>query len=231
MQKLLAAYCPQLIIAGTAQSVLAGGLLIKKVQPQLVFLDIEMQDGTGFDLLEQLKPIGFEVIFVTGFDHYAVKAFKYNALDYVLKPVMIDDLIVAVQKATEKISSGSINKRLEEFLLHREYKIPDRIALPSKEGLEFYNINDIISCNAEGAYTRFVLSDGKKVLTTGLLKDFEELLPTGQFCRVHHSHIINVNYIKKYYRGRGGYVELMNGDTVEVSNTKKDDFLTRFGKS
>lgn len=231
LKKLVAVYCPQLNICGTAGSVAAAAELIRNEQPQLVFLDIEMPDGTGFELLEQLKPINFEAIFVTGFGHYAVKAFRYSALDYILKPVMIDDLVMAVQKAIEKISGQSINKRLEEFLYQHQHKTPARIALPSKEGLEFYDIADIISCSAEGAYTRIVLTNGKKILTTGLLKDFEELLPAEVFCRIHHSHLVNLNYIKKYYRGRGGYVELTNGETIEVSNTRKDDFLTRFGKS
>lgn len=231
LQKLIAAYCPQLTIVGHAATVNASVTLIQQEQPQLVLLDIELTGGTGFDILEQLKPISFEVIFVTGFEHYAVKAFKYSALDYVLKPVMIDDLVNAIQKATDKIGSETMNKRFTEFLSLKQQKTPQRIALPAKEGLEFYNIADIIICSAEGAYTRISLQDGRKVLATGLLKEFDELLPMETFCRVHHSHLVNLNFIKKYYRGRGGYVELVNGETVEVSNARKDDFLARFGKS
>lgn len=231
LQKLITAYCPQITICGSAGTVNSATELVQQEQPQLVLLDIELIGGTGFDVLEQLKPINFEVIFVTGFEHYAVKAFKYSALDYVLKPVMIDDLVNAIQKATEKIGTQTINNRFTEFLALKQQKTPQRIALPAKEGLEFYNISDIIICSAEGAYTRISLLDGKKVLATGLLKEFDELLPVDTFCRVHHSHLVNLNFIKKYYRGRGGYVELVNGETVEVSNARKDDFLARFGKS
>jgi two-component system, LytTR family, response regulator len=231
LKKLVETGCPQLTLCGIANNVREGKLLIQKEHPQLVFLDIEMPDGTGFDLLEQLKPVDFEVVFVTGFGDYAVKAFKYSALDYIMKPVMLDDLVIAVQKAMEKIGSKTIGQRLEAFLQVQQGKQPQRIALPSKEGLEFYDIADIVSCSADGSYTRFILSDGRKIMTTGLLKDFEELLPPEFFCRIHHSHIINLNFIKKYYRGRGGYVELATGDTIEVSNNKKDEFLARFGKT
>jgi two-component system, LytTR family, response regulator len=231
LQKLVEVGCPQLTICGIANNVSEAKALIEKEKPQLIFLDIEMPDGTGFDLLEQLKPVDFEIVFVTGFGDYAVRAFKYSALDYIMKPVMMDDLVIAVQRAVEKIGSKTIEQRLETFLQVQHSKQALRIALPSKDGLEFYNIADIVSCSADGSYTRFILADGKKITTTGLLKDFEELLPIEIFCRVHHSHIVNLNFIKKYYRGRGGYVELATGDTIEVSNNKKDEFLARFGKT
>jgi len=231
LQKLITIYCPQLTICGTANSVAEGVVMLREQQPQLAFLDVEMHGSTSFDLLEQLKPVTFEMIFVTGHSDYAIKAFRYSALDYLLKPVMVDDLVAAVQKAIAKIGSQDINQRLDSFLQGQKSKVPSRIALPSKEGLEFYDVNDIVSCAAEGAYTRFILSDGRKILATGLLKDFEEMLPPEIFCRVHHSHLVNLNFIKKYYRGRGGYIELTTGDTLEVSNAKKDHFLARFGKT
>lgn len=231
LQKLIVAFCPQLDIVGTSTAMTEATKLIREVKPQLVFLDVEMPGGTTFDLLELLKPIDFEMIFVTGHTDYAIKAFRYSALDYLMKPVMVDDLVNAVQKAIEKIGSQSINQRLDTFIQFQQNKNPARIALPSKEGLEFYNVADIVACAAEGAYTRFILADGRKVLATGLLKDFEEMLPPETFCRVHHSHLVNLNFIKKYYRGRGGYIELTTGDTLEVSNARKDHFLARFGKS
>lgn len=228
LQKLIHAYCPQLLVCGTANDIATAKTMLQKEKPQLVFLDIEMPGGTGFQLLEQVKPVSFEVIFVTAFGHHAVKAFRFSALDYLLKPVMVDDLVAATKKAVEKLGEQSINQRLEAFLQNQQSKTPVRMAIPSKEGLEFYNIADIVYCSAEGSYTQFFLADGRKILTSGLLKDFEELLPADTFCRIHHSYVVNLNFIKKYYRGRGGHIELLNGHTLEVSNQRKDDLLDRF---
>lgn len=228
LRKLLQQFCPEITIVGEAHSGDEAIELIRQHKPDLVFLDIEMPFGNAFDLLKRLPVIDFEIIFVTAFDNYAVNAFKFSALDYLLKPVDIDDLKKAVSKAQQRLKEKNFNQRLENFLHNVSQAGTHKIALPTLEGLVFFDTNDIINCTAEGPYTVFNFKDGKNLLVTGTLKEFEEMLPENSFCRVHHSHLINIDHIRKYYKGKGGYVEMTNGKTIEVSQRKKDEFLERF---
>jgi two-component system, LytTR family, response regulator len=230
LSELLKEYCPEVVLAGSAPDPLKGYELVTAVQPQLVFLDIEMPYGTAFDLLDKLSPVNFEVIFITAFNNYAVKAFKYAALDYILKPVNIKELQAAVQRVMTRLQEKNINQRITNLLsnLKPENKGLQKIALPAGDGLYFEDVNNISHLSSEGNYTRVFIQGKKRELLSKSLKEYEDILPDTIFCRIHHSHIVNINYIKKYHKGRGGYVEMHDGSTIEVSSRKKNEFLERF---
>ena len=201
---------------------------ISALKPDLIFLDIELPGQNAFSILNQLMPISFEVIFVTAYNQYALNAIKYNALDYLLKPVNIAELKQAIEKAGERLAEKNINQRLGNLFFNQAQSSENsKIALPTKDGLTFFPIKDIINCEAEGPYTRFHFTHEKSIIVAGTLKDFEQLLPREMFCRVHHSFLVNINRIHKYYRGKGGYLEMDNGKMVEVSQRKKEVFLSR----
>ncbi|UEG48985.1 LytTR family DNA-binding domain-containing protein [Ferruginibacter lapsinanis] len=230
LTEMLHSYCPDIDILGSAENIHKGETLIKKTEPHLVFLDIEMPMGNAFDLLAKLTPVTFEVIFITAFNNYAIQAFKYSAIDYLLKPVNIDELIVAVAKVKRRLEEKQINLRIESLMDNFKTESPalKKIGLPFANGLIFEETENIMHFEAEGSYTNVYIKGKCKELITKSLKEFGEILPTDIFFRVHHSHIVNLNYIKKYYKGRGGYIELEDGTTVEVSARKKDEFLERF---
>lgn len=224
LKKLLTKYCPEVMIIGEASSSAAALELIKKQRPQLVFLDVEMPDSDAFELLSQVKPLSFEYILVTAFDHYAVKAFAHNALHYLLKPVDIDELRLAVRKASARIMETNMIRRIDDLKGQTEMT---KIGLPTSNGLVFYAIDDIVSCHASNTYTLFEFVKDKELLVSGTLKEFEEKLPANIFCRVHNSHLINMNHIKQYIRGKGGQVKMINGKMIDVSSRKRDEFLSR----
>ena len=228
--ELVKQYCPNISIAGTAPDPLKGYELIVQTSPDLVFLDIEMPYGNAFDLLDKLLPISFEVIFVTAFNDYAIKAFKYAALDYLLKPVNINELKEAINKVSKRMEEKHINTRISSMLdnLRSESAVPQKIALPTIDGCSFENINDIMYLQAEGSYTYIYSKEKTKLLVSKSLKEFEEILPAASFCRIHHSSIININFVKKYFKGRGGYVQMEDGISIEISIRKKNDFFDRF---
>ncbi len=230
LQNLLQKYCHGIAVTGKAQDANAGYTLIRELNPQLVFLDIELPFGNGFDLLEKLMPVQFEVIFVSAFDQYAIKAFKYAAADYLLKPVGIEELQKAVDRVKKRFNEKVFNDRIESVLSYYRNEIANvkKIGLPSVDGIVFEEMENIIRLEAEGNYTSVYINGKKKELITKSLKEFEDILPCTTFCRVHHSHIININYVRKYFKGRGGYVELKDGTMVEVSSRKKDEFLDKF---
>jgi two-component system, LytTR family, response regulator len=230
LSELLKEYCPIIEISGTCIDSIKALELINTLQPQVVFLDIEMPYNNAFDLLDKLQPIHFEVIFVTAFNEYAIKAFKYAALDYLLKPINIKELKDSVQRLSTLLQEKKTNHRITNLLnnLKSENTGLQKIALPAKDGLYFEDINKISHFSAEGSYTYVFVKNGTKELLSGNLKEFEDILPKAIFCRIHHSHIINLNFVKKYYKGRGGYVEMQNGTIIEVSARKREEFLERF---
>jgi two-component system, LytTR family, response regulator len=201
--------------------------VIRKQQPQLVFLDVEMPGMNAFELLAQLQPVHFEYILVTAFDKYAVKAFANNALHYLLKPVDIDELRLAVQKASTRIMETNFSRRIDDLQSQKETNHVTKIALPTSNGLVFHAIDDIVCCTARNTYTLFEFVNDKELLVSGPLKEFEEKLPAGIFCRVHNSYLINMNHIKQYIKGKGGQVKMVNGKIIDVSMRKRDEFLNR----
>jgi two-component system LytT family response regulator len=217
-------------VDGTASSVDEAVKLINQKKPDLVFLDIEMPGKNAFDLLSVFQPVKFEIVFVSAFDKYAIQAFKYSAIDYLLKPVSIDELIITVEKVRARISEKNMNWRLENYFNYKQ-NADSKIAIKTSEGYFFCSPKEIIYCSASGAYTWLFLSDGQKMLSSDSLKEFEELLPANIFCRIHHAYLINISFASKYIKGRGGQVKLSNGVILDVSIRKKEDFLTRFSKS
>lgn len=230
LNELIKQYCPQLIVTGTAQNPDEAIKIIKEVRPELVFLDIEMPFGNAFDLLDKLSPVNFEVIIVTAYNNYAVKAFKYAAIDYLLKPVNITELKNAVERVTESLEKNAINNKITSFI--EQYKATstssNKIVLPTNEGSYIENISDIMYLQASGNYT-FIFCKGKeKYVVTKKLKEFEDILPLEIFIRIHNSSLININFVKKYFNGRGGYVQMEDGTTIQVASRKKNEFLNYF---
>ena len=200
------------------------------MNPELVFLDIEMQSGNTFDLLNRFAEIAFEVIFITAFSNYALKAIKYAALDYILKPVDIAELKVAVKKALKRMEEKNMNTRIASLLnnLNVENKEIQKIGLTSIDGFHIEEVQQIMYLIADGSYTEVYIRNKKKQLVSKNLKEFEDILPASIFCRVHHSHLININFVKKYVKGRGGHVEMEDGIHIEISARKRDAFLEKF---
>ena len=226
LNNMLNSFCSNVSISGLAHNVESGISLIENEQPELVFLDIHMPDGTGFDLLERLKQVTFKVIFVTAYDQYALKAIKFSAIDYLLKPVEPQQLIDAVNKLGEQSSDFDlISKQIST--LFRNKNGFERITLPTFEGLRFIVLKDIIRCEADNNYTNFFLSSGEKVLVTRTLKEYDDTLSGLDFIRVHQSHLVNSKYIDRYIKGDGGSVIMTDGSQVEVSRRRKEEFLKR----
>jgi two-component system LytT family response regulator len=189
-----------------------------------------MPGKNAFDLLSEFQPVKFEIVFVSAFDKYAIQAFKYSAIDYLLKPVSIDELVITVEKVRDRIHEKNMNWRLENYFNYKQ-NAESKIAIRTSEGYFFCSPNDIVYCTASAAYTSLFLSNGQKILSSDHLKEFEDLLPATIFCRIHHAYLININFASKFIKGRGGQVELSTGVILDVSIRKKEDFLTRFGKS
>ena len=229
-QKLLT-HCPEVTIIAECENGEEGIKGITTYKPDIVFLDVEMPRMNGFTMLQQLRDINFEVIFITAYDHYAIRAIKFSALDYLVKPVEIADLKSAVEKAAEKRKKSNTNMALEILLqnLVIKEKGQHRIAIPSMEGIQFVETGKIIYLEAQSNYITFYIADNKKITIAKTLKDFEELLPSSIFTRIHHSYIININCIDKYIKGEGGQVVMKNGVTLDVARRKKEEFLKLIG--
>ncbi len=227
LKNLLEEFCVGIQVVGVAGTVDEAIKLIKQTKPDLIFLDIELQTGTGFDVLEKVSQGDFEVIFTTAFEQYAIKAVKFSSLDYLLKPIDLDELQNAVQKAQTKKNQEVYKKQLETLMLNLKQQKPKlhKICLATSEGFEFIELSKIIYCKAEGAYTAFVLTSGDKLLISKHLKAYEDLLKEQNFMRVHNSFLINIKEVKKYVKSDGGYIIMSNNDTVSISRTKKEDFI------
>lgn len=227
----LTSYCPQVTVASAALNVEDGHALISKLKPSLVFLDIELGDGSGFDLLRKFKQINFEVIFTTAYNQYAVQAFRENALDYLLKPIDIDLLQQAVAKAEKQIGLKITNEKIQSILQFPTVVAGGKISVPVQNGYLFISPGDIYYCEASGSYTHIYMKTGKKILVSLRLKECEEMLPAAGFFRVHHSYLVNTQYIAEYIKGRGGFIVMENGAKIEVAVSRKDLFLKHITKS
>jgi len=223
-------FCPSIKVVAQTQNPEEAVRLIQQYKPDVIFLDIEMPRMSGFKMLEQIPEVDFEVIFITAYNHYAINAIRISAFDYLVKPVAIEDL----QQTVERLGNFSIKKTRERAeLLKKNLANPksqdDNIAIPTNDGLEFIQIRQIIRIESSSNYSKIVLQEGRQLLVTRQLKDFEELLQDYRFYRVHHSHLINLNFIAKYVRGDGGQITMRNGDTLDVSRRKKEVFLKLIG--
>lgn len=224
LRALLHKHCPHVNIVACASNREEATKLINIHQPDLLFLDIQLGKETGFDILKSLHSIRVEVIFVTAFDQYAIQAIKFAALDYLLKPIDIDELMIAVGKAETKIRSNSANMQLEFFLnqLSKDQSRPLKIALPQQREIRYTTVDGIWRCQADNAYTFFYLVNGEKVLVSKTLKEYAELLEPYGFIRTHQSHLINSNFVKSWLKEDGGVILLDNGDKIPVSKVNRD---------
>jgi two-component system, LytTR family, response regulator len=224
LSDMLKKYCPDVSVLGEAAGCSEGAELITELKPDLVFLDIQMPDGSGFNLLEEFEKPSFDVIFVTAFDQYAIKAIRYSALDYLMKPVHPQELIKAMERYNEKSYSGNINKRLEVLMQNMGSGSlkPKKIILSTAEGYHVVNPDDILRCQSDSYYTNFYFQDGKRIIVSKTLKEFDEMLSEFGFVRCHKSHLLNVKYIKSYLRADGGFILMTDGTEIPVSRRKRD---------
>ncbi|MDF2187913.1 response regulator [Paraflavitalea sp. CAU 1676] len=228
LRKLLHEYCPELKVVAECTDAEGAKEKIELLEPQLVFLDISLAGKTGFDLLAELEAIQFEIIFVTAHNQYTLQAFRYSAVDYLMKPIDEDLLIGAVKRAIKRISVNAINDNIHT-LLHNLHKPPAqqemKLCIPSLQGFQVVELKDILFCEASGSYTGFYFTDEHHLVSAKPIHEYEELLSDAGFVRIHKSYLINLLHVKEYLRGEGGSVILSNDKEVEVSRRKKDIFL------
>ena len=223
LMSFLQMHCPTVNVIGTANGVEEGLKLLANKSADVVFLDIKMNDGTGFDLLKRLPQINFNLIFTTAYDEYALKAFKYSAIDYLLKPIDPMELIEAVAKIRQEKNENTSKSVHSMFELYQKNKF-DKIAIPSVDEFYFVHINEIVRCEASSNYTLIYLSSGKKIVAPKTLKEFEALLANEGFFRVHQSHLINLEHIQQFMKTKNK-IRMVDGSEVEVSRRKKTIFV------
>ena len=233
LKELIQHYCPNLKLLGSASNIQEGKTLIEQVMPELVFLDIEMPNGTGFDLLRQLPNLAFKVIFTTAHEKYALKAIKFSALDYLLKPIDLDDLQQAVQKAQEGAKGTFLQTQVKTLLqnLQTTPQEPARIILKDKYGMQVTKLQDIIRLEADNNYTKFVIKNQNILLLSKPLGDYEKILPQHQFFRCHKSHIVNLDYLLRYDKREDEVLIMQDGSKVPVSRRKLDILLEKLKNS
>jgi two-component system, LytTR family, response regulator len=226
MISVIGEYCSDLEVVGQAGNVTDGVEVIGRLKPDLVLLDVEMPNGTGFDLLEFFPDKDFDVVFITAFNHYAIKAIKFSAVDYILKPVNINEFIESmkrvVQRRTDSHSKGNDNYRI--LLENLKTPAPSRLAIPAADGMEYLNPKEIIRIEADGSYSWFHLTGERKILVSRNLKEFQDLLGDRSFFRSHNSCLINLKYVKKFVKKDGGYIEMLDGSQAPISRNRKDLF-------
>jgi len=225
MQKLLEKHTPDVEVVATAQSVSEGIEVINDYKPDLVFLDISMPDGDGFEVLEKVDYRKFQVIFSTAYDQYAIKAFEVAALYYILKPVTPEDLTEAV-KRYQTSANDDITERIK-ILSNALKETPSRLVLPTSTGMHIIDIEEIVRCESSNNYTTFFLTDKKKIVVSKSIQIYEQMLSNSHFCRIHNKHLVNIKFVKKYVKGRGGHVILHDGTNVDVSDGRKKNFLDK----
>jgi two-component system LytT family response regulator len=232
LRHLLDMYYPNAIVVGEAEDVESAAAEIKKHQPDVVLLDINMPGGTGFDLIKKFNPVNFKIIFITAFDNYAVQAFKYSALDYLLKPVNPDELVSALNKAQQQLQTEELSVKLNTFIsnmsnIGREAK---KIVLKTQDMVHVLNISDIVRCEADRNYTKFILSSGKSILVSGSLKEYDDMLSQDKFFRSHHSHLINLSFIDRVEKQNDQLV-MKDSSLVPLATRKKDALLQLLERS
>lgn len=228
LKTIIEKFCENLSVLKVCQNGDEAIEAIHSGKPDIVFMDIQLHKETGFEILERLDKIEFELIFTTAYSEFAIKAFKFSAIDYLLKPIDINDLKVAIEKARKRIT-GNIAERIAQLgqnLKSNTFK-NSRLAIPATDGLVFVNVDEIIYCEATGNYTNIHMDDGRKFVVSRTLKEYEDLLEGHDFFRIHNSFLINLNSLKKYIRGEGGQVVMSNNQTLDVSKAKKKSFLEK----
>lgn len=225
---LIQKHCPSVTVVGQADSVSSGMQLIKQTMPDLVFLDVDMPDGTGFDLLQKIGPVHFKVIFVTGYEDYAVRAFRFSAIDYLLKPLDVDELVEAVKKAEGSLSQETFNTKLANLFANMERpKDLQKLILKTADRIYSVNIQDIIHCEADKSYTTFHFINEPKLVVSINLKEYDTILSPHNFFRTHQSHLINMAYFDHYIKADGGNrIALKNKQIVPLSVRKKEEFMS-----
>ena len=230
---LLQDYCTEIKVEAIFSTVDSAFEGIQKLHPEVIFLDVRIQDSTGFDLVKRFERIEFEIIFTTAYEQFAIQAFKCSAVDYLLKPVDPFDLQQAVQKLKGKLSKEETGRKMDVLLhnLQNLQGLSRRINIPTVNGLTFLNVNEIIRCEAHINYTTIHLANKEKHTVAKTLKEFEEILMESNFFRIHNSHLVNLAYIKTYHKGKGGYVQMTDNSQIEVSTRRKDEFLKRLANA
>lgn len=231
LESLLANLYPNLTIVGWSDTIAEGRTLIETKQPDLVFLDVELPDGTSFELLQQLDSLDFKIIFTTAHEKYALQAIKYSALDYLLKPIDVEELVLAMEKVQEDVEKETVGLKIKTLLKNLqsgEEQGPKRIILKDKYGIQIVNVDDIIHLEAMGNYTKFFIKDKPHpIVNSKILKEYVKLLPEATFFRCHQSHLINVNYLSRYDKREGEVLCLENGSKVPLATRKRDALLKR----
>ncbi|HQV36112.1 MAG TPA: LytTR family DNA-binding domain-containing protein [Flavobacterium sp.] len=228
MRQLLSIYAPEINVLGEAESVQSGVEAINLLQPQVIFLDIQLSDGTGFDLLEKLAEmngkISSQVVFITAHEQYAIKAFRFSALDFLLKPVDPEELQKVIYKIKNVLAKSDNYAHIDLLLENIRRKVDNfkRIALSTSDGIHLFEISDIIRCESEDNYTKFFIKNNKPILISKTLKEYEELLTEHGFERIHQSHLINLAYLKSYIKRDGGYVVMADNSNLPISQRKKE---------
>ncbi len=232
LRHLVENHCPDISIVATGSNAAEGMAAIETYRPDLVFLDIEMPDKTGFELLNSLPEINFDIIFTTAYNHYAIKAIRFSALDYLLKPVDLDELKNAVARVEKNLGKKGRQENIDVLVQNIRSLQPgfSKITLSTQEGLVILHVNEIIYCEASGTYTIFYLKNKEKITVSKTLKEYEELLKNHPFFRLHNSFLVNLNEVKKYIKGDGGAVIMSNGGEVLVSKRRKEEFLKALNK-
>lgn len=224
---LIKIYCPHLTIVGEAGNVKESIELIRAVKPDIVFLDIELPDGSGFDVLQELQPINFQIIFVTGHNEYAINAFKFSAIDYLLKPLNSEDLMEAVQRSEKNMLDKSLDEKLNILMSNLRQPERQKMVLKTSDKIFSVNIQDIVNCVSDKNYTTFHFDDGRKIVVSTTLKEYENMLKPFNFFRTHQSHLINLKYLDYYIKSDGGNTIVMkNNERIPLSVRKKEAFLT-----
>lgn len=219
-------FCPDLQVVATAQKPEEAMLLIKHHKPDVIFLDIEMPKMSGFRMLDELGECDFEIIFTTAYNHYAIDAIRISAFDYLMKPIAIKELQVAVERLNSLRNSQTREKiDILKTSMNEKKSQDDKIAIPTSEGLEFIPIKNILHIESSSNYSKIFFRENKPIIVTKLLKDFEDMLGPYRFYRIHNSHLINLSYIKKYVKAEGGQVIMQDGTTIDVARRKKEEFL------
>lgn len=226
LQNDLTQFHPEIEIIGTAKSVVEASKALRKQQPDILFLDIMLGDGTGFDVLEIHPNLSSKIIFVTASDEYAIKAFKFAAIDYVLKPYSNEDLANAINKAKDQIKPDKEQLTVLQQSITKPNQRPKKISLNTSNKIMVVNLDDIVRCQSDNNYTEFFMNDGQKILVGKTLKHFADMLKEYDFLRVHQSHLINIQFIKEFIKSDGGYLVLKNRTTVPVSVRKKNEVIS-----